>query len=325
MALIADLQDQIHETIAQLVLDHGRQRLDWLTMRTRRAMGDPDVDRDEILAVVGSSTVLVARPSGHVDHALAVLEGNILTHRVRSSLAGRTELWLGPGLQPLLNVATYRPIPLADGSGEVTRAGTGHDVLVGPPGWLPEVERWGLVGLRVVDQALHVVPVAESELPSPADQLRVRRFLGDLYTRRRYWHGDDGSLAARPEELARTLNLALLEAPDLFASPYPPLDELLHDPLQRNADLDIFRELATSQQLETATLYLDGIPRALEVELAGRARQYGMPVNQFIVALLSMLAWRTPFAEDMEPWENWDPDHRPAAVRTLRSVDDWED
>ena len=39
-----------------------------------------------------------------------------------------------------------------------------------------------------------------------------------------------------------------------------------------------------------------------------RARHYGMSDAQFIVALLSTLAWRTPFVEDLEPWPAWMPD-----------------
>ncbi len=33
-----------------------------------------------------------------------------------------------------------------------------------------------------------------------------------------------------------------------------------------------------------------------------------MSLDQFVVAVLGHLAWRTPFAEDMEPWEHWSPD-----------------
>ena len=44
-----------------------------------------------------------------------VLDGIVLTHRVRGSLDGRNDLWLGPGAQPLLAMAAYRPLPLARG------------------------------------------------------------------------------------------------------------------------------------------------------------------------------------------------------------------
>ena len=63
--------------------------------------------------------------------------------------------------------------------------------------------------------------------------------------------------------------------------------------------------------------WVDGIPEALHMELSHRARRYGMTDAQFIVALLSTLAWRTPFAEDMEPWDDWDPDRSTPPVAKL--------
>ena len=71
--------------------------------------------------------------------------------------------------------------------------------------------------------------------------------------------------------------------------------------------------MAVSQQCETVGFWLDGIPVALHIELTARARHYGMSDAQFIVALLSTLAWRTPFAEDLEPWPAWLPDEQGTA------------
>ena len=53
------------------------------------------------------------------------------------------------------------------------------------------------------------------------------------------------------------------------------------------------------------------------MELSDRARRYGMTEAQFIVALPSTLAWRTPFAEDMEPRDDWDPYRTTADVASL--------
>ncbi len=47
-------------------------------------------------------------------------------------LAGRDDLWCTVALQPLLNITGFTSLPLADGSGEVRRAPSGHEVLVGP-------------------------------------------------------------------------------------------------------------------------------------------------------------------------------------------------
>jgi hypothetical protein len=41
-----------------------------------------------------------------------------------------------------------------------------------------------------------------------------------------------------------------------------------------------------------------------------------MTLDQFVVAILGHLAWRTPFAEDIGPWEDWVPENaRPRAAR----------
>jgi hypothetical protein len=303
------IDHRVHDEIVGLLFDHGAQDVSWLARRARRSLRDARVNEQTVQEVVAASALVVPRPDGTIDHALSVLEGNVLTHRARAPLAGRTDLWLGCGVQPLLNVAAFRPLRLADGSGEVRRAETGHDVLVGPTGWLPEVERYELVGLRVRDQQLVVEAVPEEDLASPEDQLRTRRMLSSIYTAERYFMGDD--LATRPAELARSISVALLVDPALFVTPYPPLDELLHNPLERHVDVDHWRSLAVGQQVETVGFWVSGLPAALSRELGHRAQRYGMTEQQFVVALLSSLAWRTPFAEDMEPWEEWDPEHPP--------------
>ena len=53
---------------------------------------------------------------------------------------------------------------------------------------------------------------------------------------------------------------------------------------------------------------LGAMPVALHSELSRRAEQYGMSFDQFVIAILGHLAWRTPFAENIEPWEQWLPD-----------------
>jgi hypothetical protein len=49
------------------------------------------------------------------------------------------------------------------------------------------------------------------------------------------------------------------------------------------------------------------MPEALYIELTRRADVYGMSPDQYVIAVLGHLAWRTPFAEDMEPFEDWLP------------------
>jgi hypothetical protein len=57
------------------------------------------------------------------------------------------------------------------------------------------------------------------------------------------------------------------------------------------------------------------MPDALRNQLDARAMQYGMSFDQYVIAVLGHLAWRTPFAEDMRPWQDWKP-AEPAACET---------
>lgn len=109
------IDHRLHDALVDLLFDSGPQDIDWLTRRARRDLRDARVDEEAVIRTIEVSTLLVPRPDGVVVHALSVLEGNVLTHRVRAPLAGRRDLWLGPGLQPLLNIAAFRPVPLADG------------------------------------------------------------------------------------------------------------------------------------------------------------------------------------------------------------------
>ena len=318
------IDHQLHETLCHLLLESGPQTMERLAHLAAARRPDDPVDEDAVSSVVASSTLLVPRPTGLVDHSLSLLEGNVLTHRARAPLAGRDDLWLGSGVQPLLNIAALHPIPLADGSGEVRRAVTGDDVLVGPAGWLPDVRRFELVGLRIVGQRLVVEKVADDDLPSSAEQLRVREMLSGIYRRVSTLFGDPYDVDLRPALVAQTVSIALLEDPALFADPLPPIDELLHNPLEVQVDTEAWRQIAVGQQVESVGMWVDGIPTALCGELEARARKHGMSLAQFIVALLGTLAWRTPFAEDLEPWESWLPDagrHSTAPLR-LHRVDD---
>ncbi len=60
------------------------------------------------------------------------------------------------------------------------------------------------------------------------------------------------------------------------------------------------------------------MPEYLHNELSRRAHKYGMSFDRFVVATLGHAAWRTPFAEDLGPWEDWDlPAPQTAAPRSL--------
>ena len=213
-----------------------------------------------------------------------------------------------PSLQPFLNVLALDSLELTSG-GEVRRAPSGHEALVGPVCWLPDVDRFGLVAVRLEGGQLSAERVDESKLPSLERQQQVRALIAEHYRKERWWNAHD-DLESRPGELVNALTLARLEDPDLLSEPFPPLDELLHDPLERDADEHHWRDFAACCQTATMSFCVTGMPEGLHMALSARARLYGMSSDQYVVAVLGHLAWRTPFAEDMEPWEGWDPDHR---------------
>ncbi len=120
--------------------------------------------------------------------------------------------------------------------------------------------------------------------------------------------------------LTRAIGHAVLEDPTLFQHPQRPLDELLYNALEQHADDHHWRDFASVRQEESVSFGISGMPEALDIELRARAEQYGMSTDQYVIAILGFLAWRTPFAEDMASWDSWDPEHlrRRDNVRLLR-------
>lgn len=316
-AIDPDVDHALHDCCVELIRRHGPQTLDWLARRARRDHRDARVDERAVMGVVDVSTMLTWRPDGSIDHLIRVLDGMVLTQRARSPLGGRSDLWCGASLQPLLNIVGYHPIPLLHG-GEVTRMPSGHEVLVGPEGWLPEVPRLGLVGLRLQDGRLVAEPVHPDELPSLEEEQAARSLIAHHYRRELWWTGED-SMSARPGELVQALTLAKLEDPELLTRPYPPLDELLYNALERDLDVCHWQEFAAARHGETVSFSISSMPEALDLELRRRADKYGMSSSQFVIAILGHLAWRTPFAEDMGPFDDWDPE-RPAEPTVLRAL-----
>lgn len=297
----------LHDVLVDLVHEHGAHDMAWLARRARLIRGDAGISKASVERVTDCATLLVVRPDGRVAHLGQVLDGIVLTQRVRGSLHGRQDLWVGNGVQPFLAMAAMRPLPLAAG-GVVHAADSAEPVLLGPPGWLPEAERGDLIGLRWHEGCLDVERIDPTHLVEPSDQQYVRTLLGERCNRERWWKDDDPDL--RAGLIVRSLGLARLEDPDLLSRPHPPLDEMLYDPLEVQAR-DHWRNVAATRQLDTVSFGIEGMPVALAMELRRRAEQYAMTTDQFLIAILGHLAWRTPFAEDIEPWEQWVPEWRP--------------
>lgn len=315
---IPDVDHELHDVLERLTHEHGPSEVEWLARRARKERRDARITEESVADAISTSTMLVWRPDGTVDHVLHVFDGTILTQRARAPLAGRPDLWCTVALQPLLNVAAFRGVPLADGSGEVRRAPTGDAVLLGPRGWLPDVPRYGVLGLRIEEGRLSVVPVDEADFPDLQRQEQVRQLVAHHYRIERWYAGTD-DLESRPAEVVRALTLALLEDPDLLSAPLPPLDELLYLSLESDCDIHYWRERAAIIP-ESSSFQVTGMPDALHRELSHRAQRYGMSFDQYVIAVLGHLSWRTPFAEDMEPWDDWDPERTERKVATLSAV-----
>jgi hypothetical protein len=257
---------------------------------------------ERVMSLAYDGPTLVGLPSGDVSHLVHVFDRCWLTQRVRSSTLGRTDLWVTAALAPLVTALIEAPISLASGAGAVTMSEHLLPAMVGPPGWLPEVPAGGLVALRLVDGRLEVRAVDEPCSPL-AMQQDVRELVGRHYMNERWYVEDED---ATRFTLTRALACAVLEVPELLLSPIEPMDELLVDPLHEQHGT-LFRDFAACHQMESVSFSVNAMPVALEKELRRRARLFGMSVDQYVIAVLGHLAWRTPFAEDMEPWEGWTP------------------
>lgn len=309
-----DRDDRLHEALQAQVRTQPGATVSHLARRVRRETHDARVSELEVEQHVDRSPVLVGRPDGGVVHLRHVIEGSVLTQRVRASTSGRTDLWTTLALAPFTMLALNGPLPLA-GGGELRASAFGHSALVGPEGWLPEVQPWELVSLKLRDGEIHTGAVGESDLGDLARHQRARELIARHYRRERWFSGTD-DLESRPAEVVNAIALALLEDPALLAEPLPPLDELLHDALEDQHHFH-WRDFEASRQAPSVSFMITGMPDALHIELDARARRYGMSFDQYVIAVLGHLAWRTPFAEDMQPWEDWDPDEpSPAAVRS---------
>jgi hypothetical protein len=280
-------------------------------VRTFGPLPATDLDEDDREHVLTAPT-LVGLPDGRASHLLHVLDGQWFTQRVRASTAGRDDLWVTSALAPLVTVLVEGPLRLASG-GELRLADHFQRAVVGPPGWLPEVPAGGVVALRLLDGVVEAAAVELDPATPPADQ-DVRELLG-LHYRNEQWFVDDEPTTRIT--LTRAVAASVLEVPTTFAEPRTPLDELLRDPLQE-AHRHHWRDVSAWQE-GTVSFSVVGMPEALHIELSKRATTYGMSLDEYVIAVLGHLAWRTPFAEDMGPFDDW-IEEPAGAARKLRAL-----
>lgn len=299
---IEDFDHELHDTLITL-LEDGPQRLEWLTKRARQVRRDVRIDEEVVRDVVCWSAILVGAPDGQVGLLIDHLDGQVLTHRVTAATAGRTDLWSNLALQPLAVCAIHSPLRLVAG-GELRVAEFGHEALVGPPDWLPDVPAGTLLALSVSDRRVDVRSLPEGTDTSPEKEQAVRAALGRHYRKGSWWHAEQ--MDERPAELNRAIGHALLENPQLLAQPVSPLNELLYDVLEQDRRDHVFLQQSRWAGDESVSFHVSDMPAYLHAELTQRANKYGMSFDHYVIAVLGLAAWRTPFAEDLGPWEDWD-------------------
>lgn len=300
--------DAISDQLSLLVRRTGPTTIDAITAAmpefARWRSSQPAEERD--MPLYGN--LLHPLPDGRWTHALHLFDGLTLTQRVGVPLSGRTDLHVTASLDPVLALAREAPLELRCG-GTVHQSPTWPEVVIGPAGWLPDAEPGDFVVVRFVGGQLEVTAQRDVDLSFAAAR-HVREVLAHQI------RTDDFDVPGRQTDVTFTLARGRVEDPQLLSSVMPPLDELLFEPIDERRG-DIWRDLMACRQDETISFCIEGMPEALYGELNRRAGHYGMTADQFVILTLGHLAWRTPFAEDMAPWDSWatEPGVAPMRIR----------
>lgn len=166
------------------------------------------------------------RPDGRWDTTIRLLTGSTLTVRVRSRVRDDV-LWIHRDLEPYAPLVAGAGLPLAAG-GRVRLGESQVPTWVGPPGWLPPIPDGGLLGLSWDGTQLAVRPVPDAPT---ADDPAVRSAIALLRQHAGATRAVDRWGTRERLTFAGTVTSALMEDPDLFATPLLPLSELLVLPM----------------------------------------------------------------------------------------------
>ena len=261
-----------------LLLEHGPLTLAQLHEIALERELTRSRNADTLRHSVTSAEGVVLRPDGRFDTAARLLRDQVFTTRPRPGERDGV-LWTYRDLDAL---AALRRLPLASG-GNLRRGDGDVESWTGPDGWLPDTGPGQLLGLRWDGAELHVFAV--DDVPAgDADALRdVREVLAR--------HARAINRPAWPEpraSLTRTVISALVEDPQLFSRPLPPLRELL--PLPEDLRPQDGAPVRDSDRLARIV----EVPIALRVheELGRRADLLGEQLPDYLSLLLSAAADR---------------------------------
>jgi hypothetical protein len=182
-------------------------------------------------------------------------------------------------------------MPLRDG-GQVRRGEGPVESWTGPAGWLPRLAPGGLVALRWDGRTLEVSAVDDV----PAGDTDVVRDLREVLGRHARVDHRHGWSSVPRTSLTRTILSALVEDPQLFAHPLPPLRELLplpedlrpqdsqpgHDPDLRAHIVEVPLGLRVHDELaRRADLLGERLPDYLSMVLAAAADRVQLQPRQY--------------------------------------------
>lgn len=277
---------------ADMLLDHGPLTLDELhALAVERGLTKSK--NATSLRYALDCDDYVVRPDGRYDTAERLLRGQVFTTRPRPGERDGV-LWTHRDLDPYHSL---RRMPLADG-GELRRGEGAVESWTGPSGWLPTTVAGELLALGWDGRAMHVSVVDDAPL-CDSDVVRDVREVLSRHARSEHRYG----LPSVPRaSLTRTVLSALVEDPQLFATPLPPLREML--PLPED-----LRPSDGEAGLDPGLLArIVEVPVAVRVhdELARRADLIGERLPDYLSMLLSAAADRvhlTPYQYDRyEPY-----------------------
>jgi len=294
---------------ADLLLDHGPLTLTELH-ELAVEQGLIKTKNPSTLRSYLSADELVVRPDGRYDTAARLLRGQVFTTRVRPG-ADDGVLWTYRDLDGL---ALLRSLPLATG-GELRRGEGEVESWVGPPGWLAAPTSSRLLALRwdgrsVEHTWLDAVPAPDSDAVRNAREVLAR------HTRAQHRHG----WSSVPRiSLSSTVLSALVEQPTLFATPLPPLRELLPLPEDLRPS-----DSAPGRGSDLRAVIVEvPLPHRVHAELACRADLIGELFPDYLALLLGAAADRVQLAPpSYERYEPYDGSYRSLGGDVIR-LDSW--